>query len=73
MLQSMGSQRVRRDLATERQQQQRVDLTMCSFQVYSKVIQLYINIYLFFFSFFSHIGYYSIESRVPCAIQLVLV
>ena len=57
MLQSMGSQRVRHDLATERQQQQIVDLTMCSFQVYSKVIQLYINIYLFFFSFFSHTGY----------------
>ena len=29
---------------------------LCQFQVYSKVIQLYIYIYLFFFRFFSHIG-----------------
>ena len=43
------------------------------FQVYSKVIQLYIYMCLFFFYFFSHLGYYSIVSRVPCAIQEVLV
>ena len=43
------------------------------FQVYSKVIQLYIYIYLFFFKFFSHLGYYRILSRVPCAMQQVLV
>ena len=29
--------------------------------------------YLFFFRFFSHLGYYRILSRVPCAIQEVLV
>ena len=32
-----------------------------SFQVYSKMIQLYICIYLFFFRFFPHIGYQSIK------------
>ena len=32
------------------------------FQAYSKVIQLYVYIYLFFFRFFSHIGYYRILS-----------
>ena len=46
---------------------------VCQFQVYSKVIQLYIHIYLFFFRFFSHIGYYRVLNRVPCAIQQVLV
>ena len=35
--------------------------------MYSKVIQLYM--YLFFFKFFSHLSYYRILSRVPCAIQ----
>ena len=44
---------------------------LCQFSVYSKVIQLYI--YLFFFKFFSHLGYYRILSRVPCRIQQVLV
>ena len=39
------------------------------FQVYSKVLQLYIYIYSFFFRFFSHIGYHRILSRIPCAIQ----
>ena len=40
------------------------------FQVYSKVIQLYIceYIYRFFFRFFSFIGYYKILNTVPCAI-----
>ena len=46
---------------------------LCQFQVYSKVTQLYIYIYPFFFRYFSHIGYYRILSRVPCAIQQVLV
>ena len=46
---------------------------LCSFQVYSTEIQLYIHIYLFFFRFFSHIGYYRVVSRVLCAIQQVLV
>ena len=35
------------------------------------MIQFYIYIYPFFFRFFSHIGYYRILSRVPCAIILV--
>ena len=37
------------------------------FQAYSKVIHLYINIYIF--RFFSLIGYYKILNRVLCAIQ----
>ena len=32
-------------------------ITKLWFQVYSKVIQLYIYMYLFFFKFFSHLGY----------------
>ena len=44
-------------------------LTMCSFQVHSKVIPFYIYMYLLFFKFFSHLGYYRQLSRVPCAIQ----
>ena len=35
---------------------------LCEFQVYSRVIQLYIFIYLFFFRFFSHIGDYRVKS-----------
>ena len=31
---------------------------LCSFQVYPKVLQLYIYIYSFSFRFFSYIGYY---------------
>ena len=46
---------------------------LCQFQVYSKVVRFYIYMYLFFFKFFSHLGYYRILSRVPCAIQQVLV
>ena len=38
-----------------------------------KVIQLCIYIYPFFFRFFSHISYYRILNRVPCAVQEVLV
>ena len=41
---------------------------LCSFQVYSKVIQLYIYIYILF-RFFSIIGYEKILSIIPCAIQ----
>ena len=37
--------------------------------MYSKVIQLYIYIYLFFFKSFSYLGYYRILDRVLCAIQ----
>ena len=32
--------------------------------MYREVIQLHIYVYLFFFRFFSHIGYYRILSRV---------
>ena len=45
---------------------------MCQFQVYSKVIQLYIYMYLFFFKFFFHLGCYIISRKIPCAIQQVL-
>ena len=42
------------------------------FQVYSRVIQLYMYVYIytyiFFFRFFSIIGYYKILNIVPCAI-----
>ena len=41
----------------------------CAFQMYSKVIQLYIYVYLFFFKFFSHLGCYIILCRIPCVIQ----
>ena len=37
--------------------------------VYSKLIHLYIHMYPFFFRFFSHIDYYRLLSRVPCAIN----
>ena len=30
---------------------------------------LYIYMYLFFFKFFSHLGYYRILSSVPCVLQ----
>ena len=43
------------------------------FQSYNKVIHLYIYKYSFFFRFFSHIRYYRIVSRVPCAMQQVLI
>ena len=36
---------------------------------YSKVVQLYISIYLFFCKLFSHLGYYRILTRVSCAIE----
>ena len=45
---------------------------MCQFQVYSKMIQLYIYIYLFFFRFFSFVGYYKILSIFSCAVQQIL-
>ena len=40
---------------------------MLVFQVYSKVIHLYIYMYLFFFELFSHLGYY----RTSCSIPLL--
>ena len=42
---------------------------LCQFQVYSKVIQLYIYMNLFFFKFFSHLGYYRVLIRAPCERQ----
>ena len=45
-------------------------LTMlCLLQMYSKVVQLYIYMYLFFFKYFSHFGCYMILSHFPCAVQ----
>ena len=41
--------------------------------VYSKVNQLYIYIYPLFLGFFSHIGHFRVLSRVPSAMQYVLV
>ena len=35
----------------------------------SKANQLYINVSLLFFRFFSHIGHYRLLCRVPCAVQ----
>jgi len=49
-----------------------VDLQCCvSFRCIAKMLQLYIC--LFFLKFFPHLGYYRLLSRVPCAIQQVLV
>ena len=49
-------------------------LTMlCQFLLYSKMNQLYIYIYPLFFGFPSHLGHHSALSRVPCAIQYVLI
>ena len=51
-----------------------VDLQrLCQFLLYSKVNQLYIYIYPLFFRFFSHIGHQTVLSRVPCAMQQVLI
>ena len=46
---------------------------LCQFLLFSKVNQLYIYIYLFFFGFPSHLSHRRALSRVPCAIQLVLI
>ena len=34
-----------------------------------RVTQLYICVYLLFYKLLSHLGYYTVLSRVPCAIQ----
>ena len=48
---------------------------LCLFQVYSKVNQLHMYVYLlsffFFLRFFFHIGHYRVLSRVPCTIHWV--
>ena len=41
------------------------------FLMYSKVIQLYVYMYSFFFRLFSHIGFHRILSRVPCVVQKI--
>ena len=46
---------------------------MCQFLLYSRMNQLYIHIYPLFFRFFSHIGHYRVLSRVPCAIEQLLI
>ena len=42
---------------------------LSSFQVYHKVIQLYVIMYLFFFKFFTPLGYYGVLRRAPCVAQ----
>ena len=46
---------------------------LSQFLLYSKVNQLYRYIYPFFFRFPSHLGHHRALSRIPCAIQQVLV
>ena len=46
---------------------------LCPFLLCSKVNQLSIYIYPFFFGFPSHLGHHRALSRVPCAIQQVLI
>ena len=51
-----------------------VDLQCCIiFLLYNRVNLLYIHIYPLFFRFYSHIGHYRVLSRVPCAVQQVLI
>ena len=42
-----------------------------TFQLYNKVIQLYMYTHLFSFRFFSHRDHHRILGRVPCALQQV--
>ena len=46
---------------------------LCYFLLYSKVNQLYVYIYSLFFGFPFHLGHRRALSRVPCAIQQVLI
>ena len=46
---------------------------LCQFLLYSKVNQLYVYVYPLFFGFPSHLGHHRALSRVPCAIQQVLI
>ena len=46
---------------------------LCHFLLYSKVNQLYVYIYPLFFGFPSHLDHHRALSRVPCAIQYVLI
>ena len=46
---------------------------LCQFLLYSKVNQLYTYIYPLFFGFPSPLGHHRALSRVPCALQQVLI
>ena len=46
---------------------------LCQFLLYGKVNQLYVYICPLFFGFPSHLGHHRALSRVPCAIQQVLI
>ena len=50
-----------------------VTLHCCQFLLYSKVKQPYVYLYHFFFGFLSHLGYQKPSSKVPGAIQEVLI
>ena len=45
---------------------------LCVFLLQSKVNQLFIHIDPLFFGFLSHLGHHRVLSRVPCAIQQVI-
>ena len=47
--------------------------TLCYFLLYSKVNQLYIYIYPFFFRFLSHLGHHRTLNTVSCAIQQIFI
>ena len=46
---------------------------LCQFLLYSEVNQLYVYIYPLLFGFPSHLGHHRAFSRVPCAIQQVII
>ena len=48
-------------------------ILLCPFLLYSKVSQPYIYMYSLFFEFPSHLSHLRAWSRVPCAIQSVLI
>ena len=47
--------------------------TLCWFLLYSKVNQPHVYIYPLFLGFLSHLGQHRAMSRVPCAVQSVLI
>ena len=46
---------------------------MCYFPLYSKVNNLYLDIEPLLFGFPSHLGHHRVLSRVPCAVEQVLI
>ena len=46
---------------------------LCQFQMYSKVNELYIYVYLLSFRFFPCLSHYRVSSRILCAIKQVLI